>query len=60
VYSVSVGNAVEYLGTVGHIETAADYESYHYGFGMVVAPKTVAGATFQVIDYWVQDLGPAH
>lgn len=61
IYEVTVGENVRYEGVVGGIADTSEYTDWHYAFGMFI--RTGArpdGARFQVIDYWVDDLGPAH
>lgn len=60
IYTVTVGERMEYVGNVGHIAAPEEYAVYDYSFGMVVYTTEVNGASFQVIDYWVQDLASGY
>ncbi len=60
VYTVSVGNSTVYEGAVGDIANK-QWEQYRYTYGMFLRwIKDRKGRRYQVIDYWVDDLGPGY
>lgn len=61
-WSISVGSQLSYEGTVGDLADPAEYMDYAYSFGLFVYNwKAQDGArSFQVIDYWVEALGPGY
>ncbi len=61
IYSVTMGKGVRYEGKVGEILSLEEYQDYYYDWGMFVRwAERADGAKFQVIDYWVDDLGPGY
>lgn len=63
---VKVGTTSTYEGAVGNIGNDADYDRYQYSFGMflndVSRGTDVMGndVRYQVVNYWVDDLGPGY
>lgn len=68
VYGVTLETGTSYEGTVGDIENTNEWSDWRYSFGLLVyrAGADNTGATlrgkrpYQVITYWVDDLGPAY
>ncbi len=61
IYSINLSESIRYEASVGAIREAQEYNDYRYDFGMFVRwVERSDGAKFQVIDYWVDNLGPAH
>ncbi len=61
IYSVTLGKGVRYEGKVGEILSLEEYQEYYYDWGMFVRwAERTDGAKFQVIDYWVDNLGPGY
>lgn len=61
-WSISVGEQVSYEGTVGDIQSAEDYQQRSYSFGLFVYNfvDDEQRRAFQVLDYWVEALGPGY
>ena len=61
IYAVTVGSKTRYQGVVGSITKPDEYNRYFYSFGLMVFNfKPQARPGFQVINYWVENLGPGH
>ena len=61
IYTITVGESVRYESAVGDLLDPQEYTDYGYSYGMFVRNEQGQnGSTFQVIDYWVSQLGPGH
>ncbi|MCA8970435.1 MAG: hypothetical protein KDC95_11645 [Planctomycetes bacterium] len=68
VYGVTLETGTTYEGTVGDIENTSQWSDWRYSFGLLVYRHGADGdgATmrgqrpYQVITYWVDDLGPSY
>jgi len=61
IYSVSLSEGIRYEGMVGDILSQEEYGNYHFDWGMFIRwVERTDGAKFQVIDYWVNNLGPGY
>lgn len=68
VYGVTVETGTTYQGEVGDIENTDDWQDWRYSFGILVyrygadaSGKPLKGMRpYHVVNYWVDDLGPAH
>ena len=61
IYSVSMSEGIRYEGQVGDILLQEEYENYRFDWGMFIRwVERADGTKFQVIDYWVDNLGPGY
>ena len=58
--TVTMGKGTVYYGAVQDIQNSNDYLNYQYNYGLFayVLKRTDLGISYQVINYWVQPLGP--
>ena len=61
IYSVSLSKGIRYEGKVGEVLSLDEYNNYRFDWGMFIRQvEHTDGYKFQVIDYWVDNLGPGY